>query len=193
MLINKVAITGHTAGIGEGLFQYYAELAVGFSRSTGYDLSKSGTVDTIINQSIDTEIFINNAYVPGAQTELAKKWFQTHQNQKHLLINISSISTIASLYMDDKYPNYTKHKTELDKISWDINFSNYPAKCINISPGVVDTKMAHPDYANKFKSRNTLITVEEIVMLIVENIDQYFKNPRWFVPHLYIINNTDFL
>lgn len=36
----KYAITGHTYGIGEGLYNRLMNNSIGFSKSTGYDITK---------------------------------------------------------------------------------------------------------------------------------------------------------
>jgi len=58
---NKIAITGHTKGIGLALANYYTDLGievVGFSRTNGYDISKGVDQERIINESQDCDLFI---------------------------------------------------------------------------------------------------------------------------------------
>jgi hypothetical protein len=67
----KVAITGHTSGIGKELYKYFSKKnaeVIGMSRSNGYDLETS--VDRIIENAKDCDIFINNAYRDDKQLEL---------------------------------------------------------------------------------------------------------------------------
>jgi short-subunit dehydrogenase len=64
MNINKVAITGHTRGIGASLTQKLSSECnvLGFSRSNGYDISKDEDLIRIIDETLDCEVFVNNAY-----------------------------------------------------------------------------------------------------------------------------------
>ena len=69
----KIAITGHTQGIGQALatvFQQYGHDIIGFSRSNGFDISNADSRRAIIDQSQDADIFVNNAYHPTGQTSL---------------------------------------------------------------------------------------------------------------------------
>jgi len=195
MINNNIAITGFTKGIGKGIFDYYQKEnnVLGFSRSNGYDLSTIESIDNIINQTINCNIFFNNAYYNDSQTIIAKKWFDLHKDKTHLLVNISSISPIADQYLDSKhiFKEYSFYKSNLDKISWDINFSNYNSKCINISPAIVNTKMAHPFYITKFKSNSTVISVDDIVNIITKLVSDYFTN-KWFTPHIFLMNNDHY-
>ena len=43
----KIAITGHTKGIGKAIADLYPNV-IGFSRSNGYDISKLDTIENII-------------------------------------------------------------------------------------------------------------------------------------------------
>jgi short-subunit dehydrogenase len=52
----KIAITGHTKGIGKAIAGlYYTDEVVGFSRSNGYDISKPEDVKSIIKTSIEQD------------------------------------------------------------------------------------------------------------------------------------------
>ena len=196
MKFKKIAITGHTKGIGNGLHTYFSSQPVeviGFSRTNNYDISNIDIVDKIIDETMDCEIFINNAYYENHQSIIASKWFEKHKNHNHLLVNISSIAPIANQYIDKKFVHikYGEFKSDLDKVSWDINFSNCTARCIIINPALVETNMAHPGYIEKFKKNETVISVKEISNLIVDLINLYFNN-RWYIPQVYLINNDDF-
>ena len=60
----KLAITGHTKGIGKAIADLYPN-SLGFSRSNGYDISKPEDVKLIIETTIemDCDVFVNNAYL----------------------------------------------------------------------------------------------------------------------------------
>ena len=71
----KIAITGHSRGIGKELFDIFKEdnQVEGFSRSNGYDIS---TQHQLISRSIkDCDIFINNAWAGFSQIVITGKTF----------------------------------------------------------------------------------------------------------------------
>jgi nucleoside-diphosphate-sugar epimerase len=96
----KIAITGHTQGIGLALGQIYQDRGhevLGFSRSTGYDITNSEHRQNIITEVKDCDIFINNAHDyentfcgTFMLTELWESW----QGQKKIIANISSSVTM---------------------------------------------------------------------------------------------------
>lgn len=60
----KYAITGHSRGIGKECFDLFTQdghEVVGFSRSNGYDIRDPQARKQIIEQSLDADVFINNA------------------------------------------------------------------------------------------------------------------------------------
>ncbi len=100
----KVAITGHTAGIGKELYNYFSRKnaeVIGMSRSNGYDLETS--VDSIIENAKDCDIFINNAYRDGKQLELLNGLYK----HVHRIVVCGSVSRfypelILTDYVHDK-------------------------------------------------------------------------------------------
>ena len=125
----EIAITGHTSGIGKGLYDFYREnhLVQGFSRSNGYDISKK--TDEIIEQAKNCDIFFNNAYSGFAQTDLLFKLWEQWKDQSKLIINTNSVICGAS------YPyayhtivsKYKIHKLSLDRAVKELQQT--PSKC----------------------------------------------------------------
>lgn len=66
----KIAITGHTSGLGKALFDHWSadHEVVGLSRSTGHDISKHP--DQIIATVSDCDLFFNNAHCGICQAKL---------------------------------------------------------------------------------------------------------------------------
>ncbi len=69
----KVAITGHKRGIGKAcadLFTADGHQVVGFSRTDGFDIRDPDVRKRIVEQSMDADVFINNAsgYMPTEQS-----------------------------------------------------------------------------------------------------------------------------
>ena len=88
-----LAITGHTRGLGKALYELYPS-SLGFSRSTGYQIENDA--DSIINQIIDCDVFINNAYHETAQQYLFEQmWHQWRDNPTKTIVNISSMIALG--------------------------------------------------------------------------------------------------
>lgn len=86
----KYAITGHTQGIGKGLFDRLSPDAIGFSLSTGYDINNKDDRIRIINESKDCDVFINNAPAGFGQTYLFIELFKEWKNTNKTIINVGS-------------------------------------------------------------------------------------------------------
>jgi hypothetical protein len=87
----KIAITGHTAGIGKKLYERLHPDAIGFSLSTGYDIINTNDRKRIIVESKDCNVFINNAPASFGQTLLFLELFQEWKNDPtKTIINVGS-------------------------------------------------------------------------------------------------------
>jgi len=83
-MIKKIAITGHTSGLGKSFFDLLTQQGhhvVGFSKSNGYDIRDYSIVSKIINEIKSFDLFINNAKPDYSQTQivyrLAREWSGT--------------------------------------------------------------------------------------------------------------------
>jgi len=87
----KYSITGHTAGIGKRLYERLSPDAIGFSLSSGYDITNINDRKKIILESGDCDVFINNATAGFGQTllflELFQEWKTDHTKT---IINVGS-------------------------------------------------------------------------------------------------------
>lgn len=93
------SITGHTAGIGKKLYEKLSPNAIGFSLSSGYDITKIDDRKRIIAESRECDVFINNATAEFGQTLLFLELFQEWQNDStKIIINVGSrIAEIKTL------------------------------------------------------------------------------------------------
>ena len=67
----RVAITGHTGGLGLAFFNYFTsrgDEVIGLSRSNGYALP--GNIETVAEIAASCDLFINNAYSGISQVTL---------------------------------------------------------------------------------------------------------------------------
>lgn len=86
----KYAITGHTSGIGKSLFSQLSNNCVGFSKSSGYDITNSDDRWRILEESKDCHIFINNATSGMGQTLMLIDWFRMWKDTSKVIVNVGS-------------------------------------------------------------------------------------------------------
>ena len=161
----KIAITGHTAGIGKALAEIYAAKGhdiVGLSRRNGYNIRSIPKLLTIIEPC---DIFINNAQVGFAQTELLFAVYDTWQGKEgKKIINISTMLTsspISSLPGLKMTEYYIQKQTLEQSISQLRHLKNWPKLCL-VKPGGVATQPGQTDpmpYANVDEWANQLVTI----------------------------------
>ena len=159
----KIAITGHTRGIGKSLFdkfQVEGHEVIGFSKSTGYDISKDGA--RVITESRLCDVFINNAFHVTGQTALLVAMLGMWRGADKLIINVS---TKGSLYpsLNARVQNeYLIPKIKQGEIIRQAMANGFP-QILNVLPGVVDTDMADvltaPKKMNPDDLANFLYTV----------------------------------
>lgn len=106
-----ISITGHTRGIGKYFFDILDD-TVGFTKSTGYDISVLEDRQRIFDESSDADIFINNAWDPVGQLELLKLFYSNWLHKDKIIINIGS----ATIYAQPQFiqnKEYNRSKIEL--------------------------------------------------------------------------------
>jgi len=152
----KLAITGHTKGIGKAVADLYPG-SVGFSRSNGYDITHPGNVARIISESIDCDVFVNNAYHNFVQCDLLEDMFEIwRDNPNKTIINIIS----RARYGLGKAKFYGQTKMELYSKAKSFMFSDKKCRIININPGYVRTEMvAHMADSVKMMSPEQLASM----------------------------------
>lgn len=144
----KIAITGHTKGIGRAIAElYFTDQIVGFSRGNGYDISDPASIDKIIDSSINCDVFINNAYHELSQVTLFERMLEHWRHDENkTIVNINS----KTIYNSPNGIDYTKFKKVL-RSSAVKAIADLDRKCriININPGYVKTdriKSLHSKY-----------------------------------------------
>jgi NAD(P)-dependent dehydrogenase (short-subunit alcohol dehydrogenase family) len=89
----KIAITGHTAGIGQAIaqeYRLYGHEVVGLSKRDGNNIRN---IPKICVQIEPCDMFVNNAQAGYAQTELLFEMAQRWQGTRKHIIVISTIMT----------------------------------------------------------------------------------------------------
>ncbi len=130
----KLAITGHTKGLGAVIAANYH--SVGFSKSLGYDIQDPAVRTRIVAEASDCTVFVNNAYAGFAQVDLLYELFEVWQDQPKLIINISSNSGDG---IKHKIHPYAVHKAALDKASEQLAYLDKSCKISTVRPGWLDT------------------------------------------------------
>ena len=151
MHIKRIAITGHTRGIGEQLWNRLEDRGFelkGFSRSNGYNLLKVSTCKKVAQEIADwdADVFVNNAYVPDNQVRLLYLMYEHWQNYPRLIINLSatssdSITNFSQMGYNADWTPYVSDKARLDWASLQLANMYKKGKCrvSLVKPGFVDT------------------------------------------------------
>lgn len=135
----KIAITGHTAGIGQALAQQYRNRGheiVGLSKREGHNIRN---ILKIAEHIEPCDVFINNAQAGFAQTELlfemSRRWKGT---RKHII----SISTIMTEFPVSVLPNMTEYycqKVTLESAIRQLKGEQLGIKFTIVRPGDIAT------------------------------------------------------
>jgi NADP-dependent 3-hydroxy acid dehydrogenase YdfG len=134
----KVAITGHTKGLGKELSTKF-DSVVGFSSSNGYDISSPYDRADMMVRIEGCNVFINNAHSNFHQTELFMDVFEKWKYKEKTIVNIISRSKHANI---SKGFLYSTSKASLSHLSNSLKF-NTDKRCriIDINPGLLDSDL----------------------------------------------------
>lgn len=133
----KIAITGHTAGIGQALAEaYYSNEIVGISTREGNNIRNTLKVAGLIEPC---DVFINNAQAGYAQTELLfemhKRWVDTN---KHIIV-ISTMMTQHPVSVLEDMDEYRIQKVALEQAVHQLRYKNPAGPAITlVRPGRVE-------------------------------------------------------
>lgn len=87
----KYAITGHTRGIGRRAFEMLSPNVIGFSKSTGYDITLLESRQRIVAEARDCDVFINNATEGFGQTQMFLDMLDAWENDpSKTIVNVGS-------------------------------------------------------------------------------------------------------
>lgn len=165
----KVAITGHTKGIGKAIFEEMSSrghTVLGFSRSNGYDISQLETRNAIISKIQDYDIFVNNAYSHRAQFELLKKITHAWNGLEKIIVNVGSKSIYATV-LSDSMKDYVEDKRKQNEFIYQQKLKARP-HIINLILGLVETDMSQMFVAKK-------IQASDVAKLLADVIDIHDK------------------
>jgi len=147
----KIAITGHTKGLGKFLFDSFSKKndVIGFSRSNGHHIS---TFQNIINKAIDVDVFINLVYLETYQSKLFNLLFKKWVNETKTIININSSSIFREGGWNPEYVADKKHLQDTtDSLIW--SHPNKKVRVFNLHIGPLETHKGLNNF-NKISSEN---------------------------------------
>ena len=158
----KIAITGHTSGIGKAISDAMIteNEILGFSKSNGFDISIESDIKNLVLMAKSCNVFINNAYHETGQVDLFNSMFRLWQDRPNTIVNIIS----RAKYFDVENA-YTQSKKDLYDKSINACFLNKQCRVININLGYVDTDRVKDISAPKLK-------LNEVAEMIKWTIDQ---------------------
>lgn len=136
----KVAITGGTAGIGLALaklFEADGHEVLALSRRNGYHIRVIPKVADVIESC---DMFINNAQVSFAQTELLFEVWRRWENQRKIIVNISTKMTDYPIAPKREWDEYLVQKKALEIAEEILTERNVWPRQIMIRPGAVATQ-----------------------------------------------------
>ena len=149
---NKIAVIGHTRGIGKATYDLYRKKkykVVGMSKSNGFDIIHDQ--DKILEQIQDCSLVVLNAHADRGQLNLLKKIYGRHSFDKMKVAVITSTSGIEEepdynqfkIWDKFEYVQYCEIKKELIGYISELQdeLLSKPLSVYDVCPDVVDTDM----------------------------------------------------
>lgn len=146
----KIAITGHSAGIGQALAKMchlHGHEVIGLSRRNGYNIRSLPKVAGMIEPC---DMFINNAQVGFAQTELLFEIWRRWEGQDKTIVNISTQMTDLIVPPKREWDEYIIQKKALELAEELLTERNVWPRQIMIRPGSIATQPGQlpPEYTD---------------------------------------------
>lgn len=162
----RVAITGHTSGIGQALYKRFDNV-IGFSLSTGYNITCPVERTSIVNQASDCDVFINNAFDGYGQCEMLFDLWKLWKDTNKTIISIGSDVTKYTMNANRlEILNYYNYKIALKDLNFRLQNLNANVKLHYISFGYIAT---HKTLAKNIP-KQMMISVDQAVKTILESI-----------------------
>lgn len=118
------AITGHTNGIGAALYSKLSPNAIGFSKSTGYDITQRDIREKILHEVDNCDVFINNAPAGFGQAEMCLDLWNVWKDRPKVIINVGSRIAEDAVVLGRDHSHlleYSMHKRTLRTLSNDLS------------------------------------------------------------------------
>ena len=114
----KIAITGHSSGIGsslESILSLTTNYEIrGYSKSNGWNIAQDDG-ELIIQELIDydPDVLFNNAYYPKIQNKICETLYTKWSDKDKIIINTGSISGYLSEMLGDDESDYINDKKRM--------------------------------------------------------------------------------
>ena len=179
----KIAVTGHTSGIGQAVHDM-CDLTLegqntvrGYSKSNGWNLAEDNG-DKLIQELVDfdPDVLINNAWYPGIQTKILTTLFDEWKGKPKKIINIGSISGYLSGIVDDS--DYMTDKLEQAQFIIRNSFrdgTDHQIKMFNISFSFVNSPLLTRVTTAGNTDPEKMIDVMDAAEIILDCIDDNGK------------------
>lgn len=163
----KIAITGHSAGIGQALADKFKEQGheiIGLSRRNGHNIRSVPKLAGIIEPC---DMFINNAQVGFAQTELLFEVWRLWRGQQKYIINVSTQMTDLILPPKEEWDEYLVQKKALETATQLLEQRSEWPRLLLVRPCAVATQpeQSPPEYMDVNEYANSVAT------WILKNLD----------------------
>jgi NADP-dependent 3-hydroxy acid dehydrogenase YdfG len=178
----KIAITGHTAGIGQALAEIYASQGheiVGLSKREGHNIRN---IPKICNQIESCDMFINNAQAGYAQTEIlfeiAQRW---QQSGKHIIVISAGMTQLPVSPLNDlEKDQYRVQKIALEEAVKQLRYRKIGLKFTIVRPGDIATNPCKtvPPSADVNNWATTIINILNIADTNDLNIAEISLGPK---------------
>lgn len=170
----KCVITGHKNGIGLEIYNILLNNnynVVGFDREEHYNLSNPTTINLVLQELANADVFINNAWGPESnfQTTLLKESTKKWIGLSKLIININSISALIA--KEDWIYEETYRQDKQDQLNFSREHNKITDSCLpkilNILPHWVNTSMVTWHDGDKLDPK----TIAEVVLFQIKFIN----------------------
>jgi hypothetical protein len=136
----KIAITGHSAGIGQALakiFEQQGHEVVGLSRRNGYNIRSLPKAAGMIEPC---DMLINNAQVGYAQTELLFEVWRRWRGQQKYIVNVGTQMTDVLLPPKEEWDEYIVQKKALELANQLLEQRSEWPRLLLVRPGNIATQ-----------------------------------------------------
>lgn len=167
--MKKIAITGHTQGLGKILFNLYQKNqyeVYGASRSNGFDFNVPNNIHRFLEDIETYDILINNA--PGQfQSDIFQDIYRKWQGKKKVILNVGSRTTQFSV---SKAMQYGAEKAHLDFLTRSAQHfgTQYPYVLL-IRPGFFGGVRSQNKEGPKVDPKY----IADVIKFMIDNVENY--------------------
>lgn len=174
----KVAVTGHTSGIGQGLYRYFeaqGHEVLGYSRSNGYALPDAE--HGVLEQIQHCDIFVNNALPVTSQIFFTQQLWDVWKDLDKTILVIGSVSASFQTTHQVEFAEYQHQKSQLDILCKHLRYQDFPignsCRLITVNPGYTFTNIFEP--GDPVPADQYMLSVEDVVQTVDSVLNSKLK------------------